>query len=80
MHDQVGLNEFEKSDENKMIQKDDLNYSLVGDRSLSARERNTREGQGEQSNPENRTITQRSTILTRGIRHTFKGDVVIRKN
>ena len=68
MHDQVGQNESENSDEDQIIQEDDLEYSLVLDRFKSSKERNTRERQGEQSNPENETITRRSTRPTRGIR------------
>ena len=33
------------------MQEDELNYSSVRDRSISPRERNTGERQGEQSNP-----------------------------
>ena len=67
MHDQVGQNEFENSDEDQIMQEDDLDYSSVRDRSRCPRERNTRERQGEQSNPENETNTK-STKHTRGIR------------
>ena len=67
MHDQVGQNEFENSDEDQIMQEDGLDYSSVRDRSRSPRERNTGERQAEQSNPENETIT-RSTRPTRGIR------------
>ena len=41
MYDQVGQNEFENSDEDKIMQKDNLDYSSVRDRSGSPRERNT---------------------------------------
>ena len=51
MHDQVGQNEFENSNEDQIMQEDDLDYSSVRDRSISPRERNTGERQGEQSNP-----------------------------
>ena len=63
MHDRVDQSEFENSDEDQIMQEDDLDYSSVQDRSRSPRERNT----GEQSNPENETIT-RSKRPTRGIR------------
>ena len=53
MHDQVGPNELENSDEDQIKQEDDPVYSLVRDRSRSPRERNTRERQGEQNNTEN---------------------------
>ena len=77
MNDQKGQNEFENSREDQIMQEDDLDYSSVRDRSRSPRERNTGERQGEQSNPENETIT-RSTRPTRGIRHIhFRKDVVI---
>ena len=59
MHDQVG--------QNQMMQKDEPDYSLVRDRSRSPRERNTGEIQGEQSNPENETITK-STRPIKGIK------------
>ena len=68
MHDQVGQDEFENSDEDQIMQEDDLDYSSVWDRSRSPRERNTGERQGEQSNPENETIARRSTRPTSGIR------------
>ena len=61
MHDQVGQNEFETSDEDKIIQEDDLDYSTVRDGSRSSGERNTGERQGEQSNSENETTTRRRT-------------------
>ena len=67
MHDQVDQSEFENSDEDQIMQEDDLDYSSVQDRSRSHRERNIGEGQGEQSNPENETST-RSTRPTRGIK------------
>ena len=51
MHDQVGYNEFENSDENQIMQENDLDYSSVWDRSRSPKERITWERQGEQSNP-----------------------------
>ena len=41
-------NEFENSDEDQIMQEDDSDYSLVRHRSR----------QGEQSNPENETITR----------------------
>ena len=75
MYDQVGQNEFENSDGDQIMQEDDLNYSLVRDRSRSPRERSTGERQGEQSNPEKETITRRSTRPT-----TFQRDVVILAN
>ena len=68
MHDQVGQNEFENSDEDQIMQEGNPDYSLVQDWSRSPRERNTGERQGEQSNPENETITWRSTKPTRGIK------------
>ena len=68
MHDQVGQNEFENSDEDQIMQEDNPGYSLVQDRSRSLRERNMGERQGEQSNLKNETITKRSTRPTRGIR------------
>ena len=43
MHDQVGQNEFEDSDEDQIKQEDDLHYCSVQDRSRFPRERNTRE-------------------------------------
>ena len=43
MHDQVGQNEFENSDEDQIMQEDDLDYCSVRDRSRSLRERNTGE-------------------------------------
>ena len=43
MHDQVGQCEFETSDEDQIMQEDDLDYSSVRDRSRSPRERNTDE-------------------------------------
>ena len=52
MHNHVGQSEFENSDEDQIMQ-DVLDYSSVRDRSRSPRERNTRERQGEKSNPEN---------------------------
>ena len=72
MFDQVGQKEFENSDEDQIMQEDDLDYCSVRDRSRSPRKRNTGERQREQSNPENETITRRSTRPT-----TFQGDVVI---
>ena len=68
MHDQVGQNEFENSDEDQIMQEDNLDYSSVWDRSRSLRERNTRERPGEQNNLKNETIIRRSTRPTRGIR------------
>ena len=65
MHDQEGQNEFENSDEDQIMQEDDPDYSSVRDRSRSPRERNTRERQGEQSNPKNETIAW-STRPSRG--------------
>ena len=47
IHDQVGQNEFENSNEAQIMQEDVLDYSPVGDRSRSPRERNTGERQGE---------------------------------
>ena len=41
MHDQVGKSEFENSDEDQIMQENDLDYSSVRDRSRSPRERNT---------------------------------------
>ena len=43
MHDQVDQNEFENSDEDQIMQKDDLDDSSVRDRCRSPRERNTGE-------------------------------------
>ena len=57
IHNQVGQNKFENSIEDQIIQEDDLDYSSVRDRSKYPTERNTGERQGEQSNPENETIT-----------------------
>ena len=51
MHDQIGQNEFGNSNEDQIIQEDDPNYSLMWDRSISPRERNTGERQGEQKFP-----------------------------
>ena len=68
MHDQVGQNEFENSDEDQIMQENNPDYSSVRDRSRSSGERNTGERQGEQSTSENETITRRSTKPTRGIR------------
>ena len=67
MHDQVGQNEFENSDEDQIMQESYPDYSLVQDRSRSPRERNTGERQGKQSNPKNEKIT-RSTKPTRVIK------------
>ena len=53
IHDPVGQNEFENSDENQIMQEDALDYCSVRDTSRSPWERNTVERQGEQSNPEN---------------------------
>ena len=39
----MGQNEFENSDEDKIMQEDDLDYSSVQDKSRSPRERNTRD-------------------------------------
>ena len=47
----MGQNEFENSDENQTMQEDDLDYSSLRDSSRSPWEINTREKQGEQSNP-----------------------------
>ena len=47
MHDQVGQNELENSDEDQIMQEDDPDYSLVRDRSRSPRERNMGERKGE---------------------------------
>ena len=66
MHDQVGQNEFETSDEDLIKLEDGLDYTSGKERSRSLRERNTGERQEEQSNPENETIT-RSSRATRGI-------------
>ena len=41
MHDQVGQNEFENSNEDQIMQEDDLDYNSVRDRSRSPEERNT---------------------------------------
>ena len=68
MHDQVGQNEFENSDEDQEMQEDDIDYSSVRDRSRSPTGRNTGERQREQNNLENQTITRRSTRPTRGIK------------
>ena len=57
MHDQVSQSEFEDSDEDQIMQEDNLDYNTVRDRSRSTSERNTGERLGEQSNPENETIT-----------------------
>ena len=70
MHDQVGQNEFESSNEDQIMQEDGFDYSSVRDRSRSSRERNTGERQGEQINPENETVT-RSTRSTRCIRPIY---------
>ena len=43
MHDQVGQNEFENSDDDQIMQEDDPDYSSVWVRSKSPRERNTGE-------------------------------------
>ena len=43
MYDQVGKNEFENSDENQIMQEDDLDYSSVWDRCRFLQERNTGE-------------------------------------
>ena len=67
MHDQVCQNEFENLDEDQIMQEDDSDYSLVQDRYGSPRERNTRERQGEQSNPK-KEIISRSTRSTGGIK------------
>ena len=67
MHDQMGQNEFENSDENQIMQEDDLDYSSVRDRCRSLKEKNTGERQREQSNPGIETIT-RSTRSHRDIR------------
>ena len=67
MHDQEGQNEFENSDEDQIMQEDDLDYSSVRDRYRSHRERNKGVKQGEQSNLENETVT-RSRRPTRDIR------------
>ena len=56
-------NEFENSDEDQIMQEDNLDYSSVRDRSRSPRERNTRKRQEEQSNPENETITRSTRPL-----------------
>ena len=67
MRDQVGQNEFGNSDKDQIMQEDDPYYRLERNISRSPRERNTREKQREQSNPENETIT-RSTRPTRSIK------------
>ena len=67
MHDQVGQNEFENSDEDQIMLEDNLDYSSVQNRSRSHRERNTGESQGEQNNPQNE-ISTRSTKLNRDVR------------
>ena len=67
MHNQVGQSEFENSDEDQIMQEDELDYGSERDRSRSPRVKNSRDRQGEQSNPENETIT-RSIRTTRGIR------------
>ena len=56
MHDPVGQNEFENSNENQIIHEDDPDFSSVRDRCRSHRERNTGESDKE-SNLENETIT-----------------------
>ena len=58
MHDQVGQNGFENSDKDQIMQRDDLDYSSVWDRSRSPRYSNKGERQGEQRNPENETGTR----------------------
>ena len=58
MHDQVGHNAFKNLDKDPIMLADDLDYSSVRDRSSFPSERNTRERQGEQSNPDNETITR----------------------
>ena len=68
MHDQVGQSDFKNSNEDQIMREDDFDYSSVWYRFRSPRERSTGERQGEQSNPENGTITRRSTRPTRGIR------------
>ena len=68
MRDGVDQNEFENSAEDQIMQEDDFNYSSVLDRCRSHRERNTEERQGKQNDPENETITRRSTRPARGIR------------
>ena len=50
MQDQVGQRDFEKSDEDQIMQEDDLDFSSMRDRSRSSRGRNTGERKGEQSN------------------------------
>ena len=57
----------ENSDEDQIMQKDDLDNRSVRDRSRPPGERNPGERQGEQSNPEDETIIRRSTKLTWGI-------------
>ena len=47
IHNQVGQNEFENSDEDQIKQEDDLDYSSVRNRSRSPRERSTGERRGE---------------------------------
>ena len=81
MHDQVGQNEFENSDEDQIMQEDDLDYNSVRDKSRSPGERNIGERQGEQRNPKNETITRRSKRPAKNHKtHTFQGDVVILAN
>ena len=67
MQDQASQNEFENSDEDQIMQEDNLDYNSVRDWSRSPKERNMGERQREQINPENETIT-RSRRPTKGIR------------
>ena len=67
----MGHSEFENSDGDQIMQEDDLDFSLVWNRSRSPRERNTGKRQREQSNPENETITRSSTIPTWGIKPIY---------
>ena len=61
MHDQVGQNEFENSDDDQIMQEDDFDCDSVRDRTTSLKERNTGERQGEQSIPKNEAITRSTT-------------------
>ena len=74
MYNQVDQSEFENSDEDQIMQEDNLDYSLMQNRSRSPRERNTGKRQGERSIPENETII-RSTRPTRGIRPICFGEI-----
>ena len=65
MHDQVGQSDFENLDEDQITQEDDPDYSSERNRSRSFRESYTGDRQGDQSNPENKTITWSWTRSTR---------------